>query len=113
MEVVEAEAGEAAAAADGDDAVAPAAEAQPTGQAANGVAAAPPLAPKHLPASQGGGALGKRKRGPAPRQLLVRRGCDVAALSYCERFVELLIDLLTQLPTRRFVAAVLEDRQVR
>lgn len=31
---------------------------------------------------------------------------------YCERFVELLIDLLSQLPTRRFVHTLLEDRAV-
>jgi hypothetical protein len=37
-------------------------------------------------------------------------GVDRAALLYCERFLELTIDLLSQLPTRRFVATLLEDR---
>lgn len=32
------------------------------------------------------------------------------ALLYCERFVELLTDLLAQLPTRRLTHALLEDR---
>lgn len=31
---------------------------------------------------------------------------------YCERFAEFLIDLLSQLPTRRFVRAVVEDRAI-
>lgn len=31
---------------------------------------------------------------------------------YCERFLELAIDLLSQLPTRRFVHALMEDRAV-
>ncbi|KAG2495214.1 hypothetical protein HYH03_006820 [Edaphochlamys debaryana] len=35
-----------------------------------------------------------------------------SALQYCERFIELLIDLLSQLPTRRFVRTVLDDRQL-
>jgi len=35
---------------------------------------------------------------------------DRRALLYCERFVELLVDLLSQLPTRRFVHTLLEDR---
>lgn len=39
-------------------------------------------------------------------------GVDRAALQYCERFVELLIDMMSQLPTRRFVRALLEDRAV-
>jgi intron-binding protein aquarius len=30
-------------------------------------------------------------------------------LLYCERFVELLTDVLAQLPTRRLMAAVVED----
>lgn len=34
------------------------------------------------------------------------------ALLYCERSLELLIDLLSQLPTRRFVHTLLEDRAV-
>jgi hypothetical protein len=39
-------------------------------------------------------------------------GIDRAALQFCERFLELLIDLLSQLPTRRFLHAVLCERQV-
>lgn len=34
------------------------------------------------------------------------------ALLHCERFVELLVDLLSQLPTHRFVRALLEDRAI-
>lgn len=34
------------------------------------------------------------------------------ALLYCERGVELLTDLLSQLPTRRFVHTLLEDKAV-
>ena len=34
------------------------------------------------------------------------------AIQYCERFVEFIVDLLSQLPTRRFVRTVLDDRQV-
>jgi len=37
---------------------------------------------------------------------------DGPSAAYCERFVELLIDLLSQLPTRRFVRTLLEDRAV-
>lgn len=37
---------------------------------------------------------------------------DRQRLLYCERFVELLIDLLSQLPTRRFVRTLLEDRAI-
>eukprot|EP00271_Cylindrocystis_brebissonii_P006901 TRINITY_DN197_c0_g1_i1.p1 TRINITY_DN197_c0_g1~~TRINITY_DN197_c0_g1_i1.p1 ORF type:complete len:1299 (+),score=219.01 TRINITY_DN197_c0_g1_i1:142-3897(+) len=37
---------------------------------------------------------------------------DPARVLYCERFLELLIDLLSQLPTRRFVLAVVLDRAV-
>ena len=33
-------------------------------------------------------------------------------LLYCERFVEFLTDLLSQLPTRRFVRTLLEDRAI-
>ena len=39
-------------------------------------------------------------------------GVDAAALHFAERFLELLIDLLSQLPTRRFLHAVLAERQV-
>lgn len=35
---------------------------------------------------------------------------DAGRVRFCERFVELCIDLLSQLPTRRFVHALLEDR---
>jgi hypothetical protein len=38
------------------------------------------------------------------------RGVLRRAVLYCERSVELLVDLLSQLPTRRFVHAVLDDR---
>jgi intron-binding protein aquarius len=34
---------------------------------------------------------------------------DTAAVLYCERFLELLGDLLSQLPTRRFVRTLMED----
>ncbi len=37
---------------------------------------------------------------------------DQQKLLYCERFIELLIDLLSQLPTRRFVRTLLEDRAI-
>ena len=37
---------------------------------------------------------------------------DRQQLLYCERFVELLIDLLSQLPTRRFVRTLLEDKAI-
>lgn len=42
----------------------------------------------------------------APNQL------DRQKLLYCERLAELLIDLLSQLPTRRFVRTLLEDRAI-
>ena len=37
---------------------------------------------------------------------------DRQKLLYCERFTELLIDLLSQLPTRRFVRTLLEDKAI-
>lgn len=37
---------------------------------------------------------------------------DTHALLYCEKFVQLLNDLLSQLPTRRFLHAVLDDKAV-
>jgi hypothetical protein len=37
---------------------------------------------------------------------------DKQRLLYCERFIELLIDLLSQLPTRRFVRTLLEDKAI-
>ena len=33
-------------------------------------------------------------------------------LLHCERFVEFMVDLLSQLPTHRFVRALLEDRAI-
>ena len=46
--------------------------------------------------------------GPAADQgALSERG-----LPYCERFVEFLIDMLSQLPTRRFLRTLLDDRAV-
>ena len=33
-------------------------------------------------------------------------------LLYCERFVEFLTDLLSQLPTRRFIRTLLEDKAI-
>lgn len=51
--------------------------------------------------------------GKPPRQ--PRRdaaGVDQAALRFCERFLELLIDLLSQLPTRKFLHALLVERHV-
>lgn len=35
---------------------------------------------------------------------------NAAAVSYCERFVDFISELLSQLPTRRFLHAVLEDK---
>jgi intron-binding protein aquarius len=37
---------------------------------------------------------------------------DRDAVRFCERFIEFTIDVLSQLPTRRFVRAVLDERQV-
>lgn len=37
---------------------------------------------------------------------------DPAKITYCERFVEFLIDLISQLPTRRFFRTLLEDSHV-
>ena len=37
---------------------------------------------------------------------------DAQALLFCERFVEFLTDLLSQLPTRRFLRTLLEDRAI-
>lgn len=57
---------------------------------------------------------------PLPSHQAVVEPMDEAAqpelaprpLLYCERFVELIIDLLSQLPTRRFVRTLLDDRQL-
>ena len=35
-----------------------------------------------------------------------------AAVLFCERFIEFLVDLLSQAPTRRFVRTLLEDRAI-
>ena len=48
-------------------------------------------------AENGGGGNGRKRR---------------QSIQYCERFVEFIIDLLSQLPTRRFVRTVLDDRQL-
>ena len=40
------------------------------------------------------------------------KALDKQSLLYCERGVELLTDLLSQLPTRRFVHTLLEDKAV-
>ena len=37
---------------------------------------------------------------------------SIAKISYCERFLEFLIDLEAQLPTRRFFNTLLEDHQI-
>ena len=37
---------------------------------------------------------------------------DAQAVRFCERFVEFAIDLLSQLPTRRFVRTVLDDKRL-
>ena len=47
-----------------------------------------------------------------PEQSKADASVPAAALLYCERFVEFLVDLLSQAPTRRFVRTVLEDRAV-
>lgn len=45
---------------------------------------------------------------PEPPSVVLSR----PALLHCERSLELVIDLLSQLPTRRFVRTLLEDRAV-
>lgn len=40
------------------------------------------------------------------------QGTDVASVLYCNRFLEFLIDLLSQLPTRKFVHALVEDKAI-
>jgi hypothetical protein len=75
-------------------------QAQEPAAAANGVAAAK-------------GAKGAKPRAAKkPRKPRGPRGPDRGLLLHVERCVELVIDLLSQLPTRRFVHAVLEDRAV-
>lgn len=37
---------------------------------------------------------------------------DGACVRFCERFVEFLVDLLSQLPTRRFLRTLLEDKAI-
>jgi intron-binding protein aquarius len=48
-----------------------------------------------------------------PADVIASPGLDSAprqAVNYCERFLELVIDLLAQLPTRRFFHALILDR---
>ena len=52
----------------------------------------------------GGGGGGKMKK--------KKKGVHRQSIQYCERFVEFVIDLLSQLPTRRFIRTVLDDRQL-
>ena len=49
---------------------------------------------------------------PEARAARVETQLDKQKLLYCERFAELLIDLLSQLPTRRFVRTLLEDKAI-
>ncbi|CAI5536300.1 unnamed protein product [Closterium sp. Naga37s-1] len=44
--------------------------------------------------------------------VLLERAVDQPRLLFCERFLELLIDLLSQLPTRRFFRPVVDDMAV-
>eukprot|EP00798_Chlamydomonas_sp_ICE-L_P018650 gene18650-25166_t len=59
---------------------------------------------------------GKRGRGGAkehaPKPPPTEPWLDRASVLHCERSVELLIDLLSQLPTRRFVRTLVEDRAI-
>jgi intron-binding protein aquarius len=82
-------------------------------------AAAAPGAPPHVPAAARPenrflpamlADFLERVAGVAPASDAVE--ADRAEVHYCERFVELLTDLLSQLPTRRFTSALLEDRAV-
>ena len=49
---------------------------------------------------------------PEARAARMEYELDKQKLLYCERFTELLIDLLSQLPTRRFVRTLLEDKAI-
>lgn len=80
------------------------------GEATNGSTAAPEDAPPLalddiLPPAADSAAPNNSPRRDAA-------GVDRPALRFCERFLELLTDLLSQLPTRRFLHAVLCERQV-
>ena len=79
------------------------------GEATNGETptsdGAPPALDDILPAAGADAARAARPRRDAA-------GVDRPALRFCERFLELLTDLLSQLPTRRFLHAVLCERQV-
>uniref|UniRef100_A0A7S3R311 Intron-binding protein aquarius n=1 Tax=Dunaliella tertiolecta TaxID=3047 RepID=A0A7S3R311_DUNTE len=63
------------------------------------------VVPAEVPAAEGeGGEAMQTEGGPlvlSPRPLL-----------HCERLLELLVDLLSQLPTRRFVRTLLDDRAI-
>lgn len=48
----------------------------------------------------------------APAMAPARAGVDWGALRACERYLELLVDLLSQLPTRRFLTALVAERAV-
>ena len=55
-----------------------------------------------------------RARAPWARATARATGAEVdaQAVRFCERFVEFAIDLLSQLPTRRFVRTVLDDKRL-
>ncbi|KAI8476245.1 MAG: hypothetical protein J3K34DRAFT_511964 [Monoraphidium minutum] len=93
---------EAAAAAGEEGAAAGGAEAQPPQQQGKQQQGKPPQA-------NGGGAGKKGGRKPRPPRA-PRLGPSRGLLLHVERCIELVIDLLSQLPTRRFVHALLEDR---
>ena len=48
----------------------------------------------------------------APLTAPVKAGVDRGALRACERFLELLVDLLSQLPTRRFLVSLVAERNI-
>lgn len=48
----------------------------------------------------------------APLTTPAKAGVDRGALRACERFLELLVDLLSQLPTRRFLVSVVAERGI-
>ena len=62
-----------------------------------------PAAP---PKANGNAALKPNGKAKAPG------GLDRQRLLFCERFVEFMIDLMSQAPTRRYAHALLEDRAV-
>lgn len=58
-------------------------------------------------------ANGKSKgKGSAEGDAKALGGIDRQQLLFCERFVEFMIDLMSQAPTRRYAHALLEDRAV-